>query len=132
MKKNIIEIIAGATTACVLFLICTQIIGPFYQLCLVKKFAYATLIGMPLGSFIGINLVDSLLYSSKEFTFVGTLAGLALTMIVLLSAIYVVAVVPAAFFVMPILISASFLAGHRLGPRILQLKRQVVIHRAIE
>jgi len=128
MKKTIIEIAAGAAVACVMFSFCSLIIGQVCVLCIVKKFAYATLIGMPVGALLGINLVDRYLYDSWEFTFVGTLTGLAFTMILLLVGVYIVAIVPASFFTFPVLISLLCLLGHRIGLNI-QPRKQVTAQR---
>lgn len=132
MKKVLIEIIAGAAAACILFMCCVLIIGDSGNLCLVKKFAYSTLMTMPLGAVLGINFADRFLYSSVKFTFVGTLAGLAFTMIVLLLALFIIAIVPAVFFALPILVSTAFLAGHKLGPKMIEMRRQGIFHRAID
>jgi hypothetical protein len=129
MKKTLIEIFGGAAAASVVFLCCVLIIGQLCVLCMVKKFAYATLIGMPIGSIIGINLVDRFLYASKEFTVVGTLMGLAFTMILLLMGIYLVAAAPATFFAFPVFISACCVLGQSIGSKI-NLRKQAAVQRA--
>jgi hypothetical protein len=128
MNRTMVQIMAGTGGAIAVFLCCFLILGQVCAMCLVKKAAYATLIGMPLGSFAGIYLVDRFLYKSKVFTVVGTLMGLALTIILLLGGIYLVAAVPAAFFSLPVLISLSCLLGLKTGFN-LQLKRRDALQR---
>jgi hypothetical protein len=131
MRKTTAEIIGGTAVASAGFLCCLVIIGQVCVLCFVKKAAYAALIGMPMGSFAGIYLVDKLFYASKEFNIIGLLIGLALTMILLLIGIYLVAIAPMTFFAFPVLISLCCLLGHRAGLNI-QQKRWAAAQRGSE
>jgi hypothetical protein len=115
MPRTIGEIIGGTIGAIAAFSCCVLIIGQLCVLCMVKKFAYATLIGMPVGCFAGIILVDRILYISKEFTVVGMLFGLIFTMLFLLAGIYLVALAPVTFFVFPLLISLCCVWGLKIG-----------------
>jgi len=126
MPRTIAQIIGGTIGAIAAFLCCALIIGQVCALCMVKKFAYATLIGMPAGSIIGICLIDRFVCTSKEFTVVGMLIGLAFTMIFLLAGIYLVALVPVTFFVVPLLISLCCVFGQKIGIKLISRRKQTV------
>jgi hypothetical protein len=128
MHKTTVEIIAGAMGACAGFVCLALIIGRLCVLCFVKKAAYATLIGMPVGSFAGIIFVDRFLYASRDFSVVGILIGLAFTMVLLLGGVYIVALAPAAFFAFPVFISLCCLFGHKIG-FIIQIRKQTAAQR---
>jgi hypothetical protein len=128
MNKTTFEIIAGAMGACVGFVCVALVIDQLYVLCFVKKAAYATLIGMPLGSFAGILLVDRFLYGVNNFSVVGMLMGLAFTMIFLLAGIRLVALAPVIFFAFPVLISLCCVLGHKIGFTIQIRKRAATQH----